>query len=107
MTRIEGELEEKQCWKEAAAFLDSLPKAMWLVEGLGVGVRPWGGLTRCTTVFWGMLRLLLCQAKRGLEQQQQEIIQCAPGGFCQTEIILYCGAFKITGSLQCWTRRLW
>lgn len=42
MTRIDGELEEKQHWKEAAAFLDSLPKAMWLVEGLGVGVKPWG-----------------------------------------------------------------
>lgn len=60
MTRIDGELEEKQHWKEAAAFLDSLPKAMWLVEGLGVGVKPWGGLTRCTTVFWGMPSSDLC-----------------------------------------------
>lgn len=62
MTRIDGELEEKQHWKEAAAFLDSLPKAMWLVEGLGVGVKPWGGSHQVHHSVLGdaKLRPLLC-----------------------------------------------
>lgn len=104
-----GNRKKNSVGKKQQHFWTPLPKAAWVGEDAGVGVRPWG--VPSPWVLRGLWWPLRCfgghQAQTcgmsdggGLEQQQQAIIRCVLGSFYQTEIILHCGAFKVTGSLR-------
>lgn len=110
MTRVDGELKEKQCWKEAAVFFGPPPQSSVGWGGPQHGCKAMGGPQppRCSTGSGGLrgvsgdtkLRPLTCRIGGWLEQQKQEIIQRVLGSSYQTEIILHYGAFKVNGSLR-------